>query len=58
MRQPCCEANDFGFPCQCIQNDRNSQQAEDEGICDWLYDQERDRRDMENDFLDDIMDGC
>lgn len=51
MRQPCCEANDYGFPCQCIQNDRNSQQAEDDGLCDYEYDRKRDH-------LDDIMDGC
>ena len=51
MRQPCCEENNHGYHCLCIQNDSNSQQAEDEGLCDYEYDRKRDH-------LDDIMDGC
>jgi len=51
MRKPCCEENNHGYPCQCIQNDRTSQQAEDDGLCDYEYDRKRDH-------LDDIMDGC
>ena len=44
MRQPCCEENNHGYPCQCIQNDRTSQQAEDSGYGDYLHDMEKDRR--------------
>ncbi len=51
MREPCCEANDLGYPCPCYKRNRNSQQAEDDGLRDYEYDRERD-------YLDDIMDGC
>ena len=43
MREPCCEANDYGFPCLCTQNNSNSRQAEDDGLCDYEYDRERER---------------
>ena len=46
-RMTCCKANEYGFPCYCRKkNPLYSQEAEDDGYADWLYDQERDRRDM------------
>jgi hypothetical protein len=44
----CCQTNDYGFPCHCTKTSyRNSQQAEDDGYADYLYDQMRDERDEE-----------
>jgi len=43
----CCEDNMYGFRCFCRKpNPLTSQQAEDDGYGDFLYDQQRDERDM------------
>lgn len=42
----CCYANAVGFSCTCAPfNPLNSQQAEDDGYADHLYDQVRDEKD-------------
>lgn len=49
MNEPCCEANDYGFPCGCLKN----RYYEDDGYGDWLYDRMRDEQ-MERELEDEI----
>ena len=50
--ESCCESYQNGFKCTCIKTGyAYSQQAEDDGLCDYEYDRECDH-------LDDIMEGC
>ena len=53
MSEPCCDANDYGFPCWCSAYKGFDQQAELDDEGDYRRDQQRDR-----DFLDEIMDDC
>lgn len=50
MTEPCCEANERGFKCQChiTKKGRRAIEAEDNGYADYLYDKMRDERDLSN----------
>jgi hypothetical protein len=44
MKEPCCEANEAGFPCWCsAYKGRRSKEEEDEGRGDYERDRQLDR---------------